>query len=234
MTCIICGGKSKIIYNDLYDDRYGAPGRHDIYQCINCGFGRTFPGLKKKNIAKFYSNFYPLSLLDEEQVRNSASIPPIWRQWISGNNNIAHRYIKPHSKVLDIGSGSGVSLLEIIQLGAEAYGVEPDPNAQKLARSLKLNVYKGFISDNPFPDIKFNYITASQVIEHEPNPTSFLINVRKHLRDDGIIIFSFPNSDALYRKIFGRYWLHWHVPYHVNHFNTKSIKLLANSDFPST
>jgi 2-polyprenyl-3-methyl-5-hydroxy-6-metoxy-1,4-benzoquinol methylase len=227
MKCIICGSGTDRFYNDLFDDRYGAPGFFSINRCRNCGIGRTEPLLKKEEIGKFYKKFYPLSFVKPEQVKDMARILPKFTAWLNGVDNTSHWHVKPKTDVLDIGSGSGVSLLEIEKMGAKAYGVEPDPNAQKIAKKLNLDVFKGFISDNPFPNHKFDFVTCSQVIEHEPDPLHFLNSVKKKLKKGGRVILSFPNFDSLYRIIFGRKWINWHIPYHLNFFTKKSFILLA-------
>lgn len=225
--CILCGGKTTLLYKDLFDDRYSAPGLYDIYKCPKCGFGRTNPELKNKEIGKFYKKYYPLSRFTSKQVEDGAKIPSNPLSWLSGTDNTSHWHIQRGNDVLDIGSGSGVSLLEIQMLGANAFGVEPDPNAQILAKKLQLKVYKGFITDNPFPGKKFDFITASQVIEHEPDPEKFLNAAKNKLKNTGQIILSFPNVNALYRKVFRKAWIHWHVPYHINHFSQDAISILA-------
>lgn len=226
--CTICHSKTELIYKDLFDDRYGAPGKHSIYRCIKCGFARIFPGIAKNNrLGKFYSKYYPLLSVSPDLLQKSVKIYPNWLLWLRGNNNTAHYHIKPNSTVLDIGSGSGLSLLEIEKLGSEAYGVEPDPNAQKIAEKLNLIVHKGFITDHPFPKLKFDYITASQVIEHDPDPITFLKKAKEKLYENGEIILSFPNIDSIYRKIFGSKWLNWHVPYHLSFLTKSSLKIVA-------
>jgi SAM-dependent methyltransferase len=215
-------------YKDLCDDRYGAPGTFTIFRCNSCGLGRTYPTLGRKEIGEFYKKYYPLSSLTATQVKRSVIMWPKCIMWLMGVNNAAHRNIKPGTEVLDIGSGTGESLLEIKKYGAHAYGVEPDPNAQKIAKVLNLKVCKGFISDNPFPTSKFDFVTASQVFEHEPDPENFLISARRKMKENGKIILSFPNPDSFYRKIFGKNWLNWHVPYHINFFTKKSLVTLTN------
>lgn len=227
MKCIVCGGSTKKTYSGLFDDRYGAPGKHDIYRCTRCDFGRIHPGLKPSEIGEFYAKYYPLSAQTPKSVKEAAKIMPRWQSWLNGTDNIGHHYSKQGLKVLDIGSASGVSLLEIEQLGARAYGVEPDPTAAKLAKKLKLKVHTGFITDNPFPGESFDLITASQVIEHTPDPKKFLKAVSSRLNHDGYVVLSFPNSDALFRRIFGGRWLHWHIPYHYNFFTRKALRELA-------
>lgn len=228
-SCIICGLKNHILYRGLYDDRFGAHGFYSVYRCSKCGFGRTDPALGKGEIGEFYKRHYPLLALSADVVKSSAVVWPMFAAWLAGVGNIAHRHIKKGSDVLDVGSGSGESLLEIEKMGAGAFGVEPDPNAQKIAKKLKLNVYKGFITDNPFPGKKFDFITASQVFEHEPEPLNFLKSAKKKLKKTGQIILSVPNFGSLYLKIFGRRWLNWHIPYHINFFTELSFKKLAKN-----
>lgn len=227
MRCLVCKSSSQLFMENLFDDRYGAPGRFSICRCGQCGFGRISPSLDRKEIGGFYAKFYPLSTATPQTVKTAVRILPKWKAWLLGVNNIAHHFIRPNTKILDIGSASGVSLLEIKQLGGMAFGVEPDPKAQKLAKALNLNVFQGQITDNPFPNEKFDFITASQVIEHVPDPVEFLQRINRRLSDGGQVILSFPNFNALYRHILGRRWLHWHVPYHQNFFTKDSFTRLA-------
>lgn len=226
-NCLICGSLCNIFQKKLFDDRYGAPGKYSIYKCNNCGFGRLEPVVNHKKISQFYSKYYPLNSITTEQVTKEINVKPKWLAWLTGTNNTTHWRILPKSTVLDIGSASGISLVEIKKIGGIAYGVEPDSNAQKIATKLKLQVYKGFITGNPFPGKKFDFITASQVIEHESDLSGFLEAVTKRLDQGGKIILGFPNGDSLYRKIFGKVWINWHVPYHINFFTKKSFSCLA-------
>jgi len=218
-----------LFYDSMFDDRYGAPGLYSIYRCKRCGFGRTDPVLEKEKIGKFYKRYYPLSVLSPSDVKKLAKVVPMFLAWAWGIDNTAHRHVGKDRDVLDIGSGSGTSLLEIEKVGSRGFGVEPDPNAQKIAKQLMLDVFEGFITDNPFPEKKFDYITGSQVIEHEPDPLRFLKSAKKKLKNGGQIILSFPNFDSVYRKIFGRRWLNWHIPYHINFFTGSSFEKLAKN-----
>lgn len=228
-TCLICGHKSKLAQTALFDDRYGAPGLHDIYRCVSCGFGKTTPGLKRTEIGQFYATHYPLSLVKAKSLKSQVRLITPLRAYFEGVDNTAHWHAMPGQTVLDIGSASGISLLEIQARGARAYGVEPDPHGLKVAKQLGLKVHHGFLSDLPFPGVQFDLITASQVLEHEPDPRLFLRSLRAKLGPGGQAVLSFPNYDALYRHIFGRRWLHWHIPYHLNFFTLSSLSILAKS-----
>lgn len=227
MKCKICKGFTHLYLKKLYDDRYGATGFHDIYRCENCGYAVTYPGIGKDQIGKFYAQHYPLASYSVGDIKNYATIPSKFTAWLKGINNTCHWYIKRKRKVLDIGSGTGVSLLEIKKMGGIGFGVEPDPNAQKTAKKLSLKVFQGFITDNPFPHTKFDYITASQVIEHDPDPINFLKNAKNKLNSGGEIILSFPNIDSIYQKMFKKKWLNWHVPYHLSFLTRRSLEVAA-------
>ena len=229
LGCKICGVNTKIKYEGLYDNRHGYPGKFDLLECPNCGFIQTNPRLNKRQISNIYSEYYPRQDIDIESVRmagkNMPSMEEVKKKGLIGTCYFA---TKKGEKVLDIGSGVGYSLIRIEALGGEAWGLDPDDNARKIAKKLKLNFHHGFIDNCPFDKKSFDLITASQVLEHIPDPLKFLKITREFLKPGGRILLSFPNTGALYQKIWRKMWLHWHVPYHLNHFNKKSFKTLVN------
>jgi len=228
--CKICNSRTKIWYNDLFDDRHGYPGRFDVLKCTRCGFAQTDPQIPAKEISKLYEDYYPRRNIKTNNINLKDHIAPnkitTWRKGLYINSHYSIPR-KPKYKVLDIGSGVGYSLLELKNLGHEVHGLDPDSTGQKVAKRNSIPFHYGFIEDKPFKDLKFDYITASQVLEHTNDPLRFLKECRKRLQKNGKIIISFPNRDSLTRKLLKKQWLHWHIPYHLNHFNKESIYLLA-------
>lgn len=229
MKCKICHSKTKLWYKELFDDRHGYPKKFDIRKCIKCTFAQTSPQLSANKIASIYSKYYPWKAIDVKNIKlKDYKIPPpltIWRKGLGINSQYR---VKPGSKVLDIGCGLGFSLLELKNNNCDAYGIDPDINALKLAKKFNLKFKKAFIEDNPFPSQKFDYIIANQVLEHTNNPINFLKVIKSRLKDNGEILLSFPNTDSLTRYLFKHNWLHWHIPYHLNFFNRKSVQILVN------
>jgi 2-polyprenyl-3-methyl-5-hydroxy-6-metoxy-1,4-benzoquinol methylase len=228
MKCKICEGKTEVWYKKLFDDRHGYLGYFDVEKCVKCGFAQTQPQIPKNKIQKIYSKYYPRQNLDLRNInRKNYKMENIIRLWLKGIRHGCEYWVKPRSKVLDVGSGLGYSLLRLENIGCKVYGIDPDINAQKVAKRFCLNFHLGFIEDNPFPKEKFDYVLASQVIEHTNNPIKYLKLCKKRLKKNGVIILSFPNTESLGRKIFRSSWLHWHLPYHLNHFNKNSVYKLA-------
>jgi cyclopropane fatty-acyl-phospholipid synthase-like methyltransferase len=62
---------------------------------------------------------------------------------VDGAGNQGLLNVRPGEKFLDIGCGSGLSLLIAKSRGAEAHGLEDDPNVKALAERMRLTIYQG-------------------------------------------------------------------------------------------
>jgi SAM-dependent methyltransferase len=225
--CKNCGGEVKLEYKNLFDNRHGYPGKFDIYRCLKCGFRHTVPELKQQQISKIYSQYYPRQNITADQILRQSKIK-ISRSgiWLKGLGTTCHLATARNEKVLDIGCGTCQSLLEIKLLGGEPWGIDPDVRSENIAKTLGLNFFRGTLDSCPFPKKYFDLITASQVLEHIPDPKVFLEICKKYLRKNGRIRLSFPNVDSLGNILFKSKWLNWHIPYHLNHFSRKSVSVL--------
>jgi hypothetical protein len=75
-------------------------------------------------------------------------------------------------------------------------------------------------------------VVLSNVLEHSLNPRAMLVDVRRILKADGQVWISCPNSRSWQRKVFGRAWANWHVPFHIVHFSPATLKsVLLESGF---
>lgn len=231
LECKICGSSTRNLYQGLFDERHGYPKIFGITQCTVCGFCRTEPSLKRENLKEVYQNYYPRNSLTVQKVKNAfltARKKGRFKSWLDGSGTECHRYIEPGSRVLDVGCGNCVSLLMAKELGAqEVLGIEVDPNLSLIAEALGLNLHVGQLSTLPLEEGKFDFILARQVLEHEPEPEHLLLEMKERLKENGKLVLSFPNVNSFYRFIFKKKWLHWHVPYHVNHFSRRSLEKLV-------
>ncbi len=229
-VCKICNGYTYLKYESLFDNRHGYLGKFDIYKCINCGFMETQPQLSPKKLSNIYTKYYPKRDADIKDITTRSKVIPSRSEILkNGWETTCHFQTKKGQKVLDVGCGTCQSLLEIKKLGGKAWGIDPDKNSQKVATALKLNFHLGTIHDFKQSENFFDLITGSQVLEHETDPLSFLIKCKKYLKRSGKIVLSFPNTNALSFMIWGRKWLHFHIPYHLNHFNKKAFEILVKN-----
>ena len=234
--CCVCNGKffSKIF--DIYDDRYGCPGSFFLAKCKYCGHVMLSSGIKSEELPSLYENYYPRRTVDSSEVLIQASqvnkkFSALFR-WFNGTNNQAQYFIKQNQKYLDIGCGTGLSLVEGFYLGGVCYGIEADSNIRRLAETLNLEIHIGSIFDNPFPGTQFDLIAMNQVIEHLPNPREVLIEAKKRLSPTGRLVISFPNRGSFWCRLSGVKWINWHAPYHLQHFNKSGfVQLAKNCEF---
>ena len=195
-ACIACGGENRPYIDDIWDDRYGSPGKFSILKCLDCGQMVTSPLLSERDLPALYSRYYPRGSVDLEAIKREADLVlqpgAEATRHRNGTDNQGHYLVKPGQKVLDIGCGSCVSLLEIRNLGGEGFGVGADQTYARLRDHFGLNVHIGSIHDNPFPAEHFDLIVLNQVIEHVPDP-ALLKLVRARLRPRGKVIMATPN-----------------------------------------
>lgn len=230
-NCVVCGTACAELELGLFDDRYGYPGLFNLAQCPACGHAMTLPGLREDELPALYGTYYPRRSVDIPALAAQVGHPASWRakfrRWFEGTGNQGHYLTQPGMKVLDYGCGAAVSLLEIQALGGEAYGIEADPNVAAIAAHYGLRIHIGRIEDEPFPGVTFDLIVLNQVIEHLPDPSRLIGQLLPRLGSGGRIVLSFPNAASLYRRLSGKRWINWHVPYHLQHFCASSFRALA-------
>lgn len=216
---------------EAFDDRYGAPELYRLVSCQDCDHVMTAPPLTEADLPGLYSTYYPRKVESAVSIQAQADRfgdTLAWlRRWLMGTDNQGHHLARFGETILDVGCGSGLSLLEAGALGAIPFGIEADPNVGPLAIELGITVHIGNIFDVPFPDRQFDLVTMNQVIEHVADPERTLLALRERLREGGRLVAAFPNQHSFWRRLCGDRWLNWHVPFHLNHFNARSFRILA-------
>jgi len=191
----------------------------------------TSPPLAEEELASLYSTYYPRKYVNTADLVASASqvSGPAARlqRWWAGTNNQGQYTVSPGQSMLDVGCGSGLSLLEAQALGAQAYGIEADPNIRRIAEELQLRIHIGSLHDHPFPRVKFDLIVLNQVIEHIPEPGKALDALKERLKPGGRVVLVFPNRCSFWQRLSGAKWINWHIPYHLHHFDAGGFRAFA-------
>jgi SAM-dependent methyltransferase len=109
------------------------------------------------------------------------------------------RYGLPEGRGLDLGCGDG-HLMAIILANTgrrELIGLDIDRSETSLAR--ERNIYRDVVTAQgdhlPFPDADFDFVFSNSVLEHIPNISDVLNEVRRVLRPNGRFIFTVPGAD---------------------------------------
>jgi 2-polyprenyl-3-methyl-5-hydroxy-6-metoxy-1,4-benzoquinol methylase len=102
--------------------------------------------------------------------------------------------LKPtKGRLLDIGCYEGYFLEQAKTHGWECYGVEPDIGAARYANEqLHLNVKQCILENAEYEDNYFDAITILAALEHVPDPSKLLREVKRILKPDGVLLVSVP------------------------------------------
>ena len=168
--------------------------------CLNCEY-------------VFVPKIYQLSE-DEEKLRydthNNDPKDIRYRQFLSQLSEPLLKKISDNSFGLDFGSGPGPTL----SLMLEDYG-------HKVALFDKF-----YAKDTSVFNRKYDFITATEVIEHLSNPMTEINRLIKCLNDGGYLAVM---TQILTSKINFSNWYYKNDPSHIGFFSKKTLKYLASN-----
>lgn len=121
----------------------------------------------------------------------------------------------PGTRLLDVGCGNGAFLARAAEMGLQAEGCEPDPEAAQTSRAAGFGVVAGDVFSPELDGQTFDIITMNHVIEHVIDPELVLARAYGLLGPGGVLWMALPNPAALGVKAFGRGWKGFHPPFHL-------------------
>ncbi len=102
-----------------------------------------------------------------------------------------------NGNLLDIGCWEG-NLRKLLPAEVNYYGVDWYTPTEKFANYIKLDLND---TNLPFNDNFFDYIIFTEVIEHLVNPENFLLEVKRVLKTQGMLVVSVANNGSLGERI---------------------------------
>lgn len=130
--------------------------------------------------------------------------------------------------LLDIGAGTGDFLLTAKKDGWKITGIEPNEKARNIATS------KGISFSDSIAILEnntFDVITMWHVLEHVPNLEEYIVDLKRLIKPNGVIIIAVPNFKSFDAKYYGENWAAYDVPRHLWHFSKTAIeKLFAKQE----
>jgi len=130
------------------------------------------------------------------------------RRWLF--NALAKKYFPSPGTIIDIGCGSGVLMLDLVEDGHFVTGIDGSTEMIALCRDrmsrrpgASFNLSKGFLPDAlmALPSNSQDGIIASSVLEYLDDFEPTLDHIARLLKPGGILIASMPNPASFYRKI---------------------------------
>ena len=179
--CPVCGG------NFI---RSGAPAW--VSKCDECGLlaSSLEPAIPHEKSSTAIDERVRLEGLRATRMETNRKILAVLQKQLSGK------------RVLDVGCGHGIFLLDAVNSGFNAEGVEPDGNVVETARRhAGATVHHGFFPDVLPEGSEYDAIVFNDVMEHIPSVKSAVAASAKHLARNGILVLNCPDQRGVFYRL---------------------------------
>ncbi len=203
-----CPGCGKAAGKPL-GDKNGYP----IERCYACGTIFT-PAVQTLAPDEHYKDYYSAANL---------AVP----QFIATRANEIIRdlsFVRQNGRMLDIGFGSGVMMDAARAQGWQPFGLEVSAPAIEHARQKGFEVFHGLLEEAAYPDEHFDLVTASEILEHLPDPEQTLREILRVLRPGGLFWGTTPSATGISSKLMGPAWSMVAPPDHSQLFSRGAVR----------
>ena len=136
----------------------------------------------------------------------------------------------PEYKILEIGSGTGFLLNKFGNLYKSVYGIEVE-NSAYISDDTRISLYDGV--NIPFEDNTFDVVFSCHVVEHVENLDLLNNEIKRILKDNGIIIHIAPSSTWRILTSIFHYFHLISLPFRIILKKDTSIGQRSKENFPS-
>jgi 2-polyprenyl-3-methyl-5-hydroxy-6-metoxy-1,4-benzoquinol methylase len=232
--CYLCDTAGTLLYSNMADRLFGAPGLWNLRQCENpdCALAWLDPMPLEEDIGKAYETYYTHGAIDRGSRWNGL----VWgasyfvvkpTKLYEERKRINLMYLDAHApgRLLEIGCGDGSRLALFRTRGWAVEGQDVDPKAVAAARATHgIPVHLGTLEEVAFPDDAFDAVIASHVIEHVHDPVRLLKECRRILKPGAPLVLATPNFSSYGHEQFGIHWFALDPPRHLHLFGCKSLR----------
>lgn len=164
--------------------------------------------------------FYPISP-GSDRLYAQLDKQDWYYQPVRGEYAWAMRDLCAHSRVLEVGCGTGSFLSLAAEAGHSVSGLELNPNAIEICRGKGLEVAACDIGEFASRHQgQFDAVCAFQVLEHVRDPAGLVRCMRELLHENGRVIVSVPNVDSFKKHTFNCLDT---PPHHVTRWRKRSF-----------
>ncbi|MCX5701468.1 MAG: class I SAM-dependent methyltransferase [Candidatus Omnitrophica bacterium] len=178
-----------------------------LLKCLKCNLQFRWPRFNKDLLRRIYQVGNPENWQYEFKNRKDWQMAA---EWVSEKVAVG--------SILDIGCWDG-KFLESLKNGLGLYGVEINSYATEKATSKGIKIVARDIHELNNPAMEFDVITAFDFIEHVEDPFKFISLISRLTGENGYIIISSGNAEAITRKICGSKYWYCTLPEHISFIN---------------
>lgn len=234
LDCTTCGSKDFIVryearLPDMENIDFSArrPGQHyhpRIVECRGCGQIYSNPFFTDQVIVDLYRQ---AKYIDEPQLNNMSA------DYVREFEAALGDRPKYDMRILEVGCATGFFLHALYRKGyRHLQGIEPGEAAVSFApKEIQPFVRNDFFYPDSFPDESFDVVCCFQVMDHMPEPATFMQVVHKVLAKDGLFLTINHDIRAPIARLLGEKSPMFDIE-HIYLFDRSTIrKLFVNARF---
>ncbi len=221
--CFRCGGPGTLVFTV---SPYG------LRRCPTCDIAFISPRLDLGGRNALYDDaaYFEGSVYSGDGGDDEGGAATFWQQrWADGRLDTLAGYrraggSRATGRLLEVGCAYGLFAAramardwDVAAMDVSAAGV-----AHTAAR-LGIPVHRGLLDDAPFAPASFDAVVAWDVLEHVPDPATFVGRVHDLLVPGGTIALSLPNVDSLPARLLGRRWWTLRPEEHIWHLSPTTV-----------
>lgn len=221
VCCNLCGADDNALVTEM--------GGLHIVRCRQCGLVYVNPRYQDQALQEIYTRVY----YAHDGINDGLDFFG-YDNYLDDEENIKITFAKrlktieryaSRGKLLDIGCATGFFLDLARSRGWDVVGSEVSQFSVRYARErFGLDVHLGTLEKLHFDAQSFDAITMWDVIEHVPDPMGELQEVRRVLRDGGLLSIITPDVGSPVARLLGRRWEEFRrVREHVYFFSRRTM-----------
>jgi len=188
---------------------------------------KTHPQPASENLGSYYESDDYISHTDGKRSLFEKLYHAVKQKALRDKIKLIENFQPKKGKLLDIGAGTGDFLVIAAKNGWDVVGLEPSPKAKAIAQSKGVKFLEAL---SEMPDHSADVISMWHVLEHVPDVKAQILELKRILKPDGVLIVAVPNFKSYDAQHYGKYWAAYDVPRHLWHFSKTAIKLLFEKE----
>jgi 2-polyprenyl-3-methyl-5-hydroxy-6-metoxy-1,4-benzoquinol methylase len=229
-NCPVCG--SAAIKKVLSAKDHTVSGEDfSVVECQNCSLRFTQDVPDAASIAPYYKSEEYISHTNTSKGLINSLYQSVRKRTLKQKRKLVEKETAiVKGSMLDLGAGTGAFVNEMKLAGWETTGLEPDPDARKVANEL-YGIDLGEISQfYQLPEKSFDAITMWHVLEHVHDLQGYIVKLRSLLKEKGKLIVAVPNYTSKDAGKYAEHWAAYDVPRHLYHFSPRSMQVLTEKN----